>query len=130
MHPLLFVLLIIFSISLAILIVQIVVHFRNRSKERHMRSICSICGQQTGVPGNKRFKLIGGCLCEQCALKIVKDKKVLDMLEKLYGPDLFISKTPLKTVEDAIRLHDSIEEIGEEQWQHLLYGSEEKKTRK
>lgn len=130
MHPILSVSLVILPISLAFLIVQIAVHFRNRSKERHTRSVCSICGQQTGVPGNKKFKLIGGCLCEQCALKIVKDEKVLNMLEKLYGPDFFLSKTPLKTVEDAIKLHDSIEEIGEEQWQHLLYDSEEKKTRK
>lgn len=116
MPPVFFICLLILCFSLTILIVLVVKHQNDRKKNSYTPSTCSICGNQTGIPGNRRFRLIDGCLCEECVFKMTRNRAGAN----LYGPELFLNKTAIKTVADAVHLMGIIDEMGEERWQQML----------
>ena len=74
----------------------------------YTKAICSVCGKETGIKGNKRYKLRDGYMCQSCAEKLVANKKDISGA----GPAWFSSKT----VDDVRRKHQERAAIGEEAW--------------
>lgn len=74
----------------------------------YSRTTCSICGRETGVKGNKRYKLRDGNMCQPCAEKLVINKKDISGA----GPAWFSSNT----VEDIRMRHQERAAMGEDAW--------------
>lgn len=78
----------------------------------YTKTTCSVCGKETGVKENCRYKLEDGFMCQPCAEKFIVNKDNLSSL----GPDGFISET----VESIRKQHQEREEMGEEAWQEWM----------
>lgn len=48
----------------------------------YTKDICSICGKQTGIQGNRRYVHCDGCVCEQCLQALGKNNAAGALLYK------------------------------------------------
>jgi len=67
-------------------------------KALYTRTKCSVCGEETGFKGNKRFKLVDGYVCQPCAEKTTPK----DAFVATYGPNAFNDCT-VEKIKDIIK---------------------------
>ena len=65
----------------------------------YKKTKCDLCGSLTGYKGNRRYKLIGGFMCEHCAAKLAGSAAALESK----GPNWFMVECPYGTVDDAMK---------------------------
>ena len=69
MVGLLWTLLILVLLFVALIVVLFAVAVIRERKVFYTPDDCSLCHQETGVQGNKRFVFQDGCVCEKCMKK-------------------------------------------------------------
>lgn len=75
---------------------MIVKNARDKRKGLYTPAACSICGNSTGYQGNRCFKLIGGCMCQSCACKLIPNLQ-MDSLSH----EWFLKNSVYNTVDDV-----------------------------
>ncbi len=113
---------IILGVLLALIALLCLYSAISRQINFYKHSDCSICGNPTGIKGNRRFKLADGCMCERCAENYVVRKGPLSNGQ---GPAAF-AEFSVEEVQARIRRR---EEIGEEQWQEEYKAEQAEKSR-
>lgn len=99
MMPAVYVAAISVGLFVVLLVCMIIKHKSDKTRGLYTPAICSICQQPSGVQGNRCFKLIGGCICESCASKLMPN---IQMQNLTY--DWFLKNSKYNTVDDAMRI--------------------------
>lgn len=72
---------------------------------------CSICGSSTGFKGNKCFQLLGGCMCQTCAEKLMTN----DQIVRKAGPKFFTKPPHSFSVAEVSAYIAHYNEVGRDQ---------------
>ena len=70
-----------------------------KNKAFYTKISCSICGEETGFKGNKRFKLEDGYMCQPCAEKTTPKSAFV----VTYSPNAFRTES-IEKIKEIIRL--------------------------
>lgn len=106
-------------VLLGIIVLLVVALLVREKLQFYTRTNCDVCYQETGFRGNKRFKLIDGYMCENCAKKLSQNNSVSGA-----GPKAF-SHLDLFTVQEKIAERQV---MGDERWNAKI--ADEAKRRK